>query len=141
MRKNFIFMLVTLCMMAFVSCDDSEEKTWNVPKLNPNNTDFTFSADGGSRTVTVTNYDAWTIKNIHYENASGKDIVETPDDPRSMSGGWFDAKVIENGGKYNTLQLTVYKNTGDKRDKYVSMTCGDMGVAIHVIQEAASSGE
>lgn len=137
MERKIVFIIAALLVLAFSACDDNEDGGWKIPEISPR-TDITVDAAGGDVLVTVTNYDSWTIKDVHYKNENDKEVSFPAEDPMKVSGGWFTAEVVENGGKYNSLKIHVDKNTGAVRSKHISMSCGELGASIQVIQEAGT---
>ena len=58
-------MLLAACAVGFSSCSDDEGGTKVMPQLDPNNTDITMTATGGTKALTVKNAVELNITSIN----------------------------------------------------------------------------
>lgn len=150
--KKILFILLAVCSVCLCACDDNDDYGSKkiTPVLTPNNTDLTFSADGGQQTLTVSNARELNIVQINdkttdsngsaketdvrrYDNGKLKDLKNVTE------GGWFTARIVQDNGIYRTMVITVSKNTDkNARTKYLHLTCGEnmYGISMRIIQQA-----
>ena len=141
MKKSILTKMMVVAIACMVIACGNDDEELKIPKIEPNNTELVFTSDGGTKEISVTNYDSWIIKGMH-DNVTDKNgntintVTVQATNTKKMSDGWLKATVVSKNGKENYLSLEVQKNGSSlKRDKYVSMSCGQLGVAVHVIQE------
>ena len=152
--KKYLFILFALCAVAFSACNDDDDNDKTMPVLSPNNTDVSFTASGGEKTLIVTNATELNITRINDKVTQNKKTTETnvysiengklKDSKNVTEAGWFTAKVVQDNGVYRKIVFSVSKNTStdSQRDKYVHVTCGGnlYGLSLHVMQEKAADG-
>lgn len=138
-----------MCAVAFSACNDDDDNNKTMPELVPNNTDITFTASGGEKTLVVKNATELNITRINDKVTQNKKTTETnvysiengklKDSKNVTEAGWFSAKVVQENGIYCKIVFTASKNTSteSQRDKYVHVTCGGnlYGLSLHVMQE------
>lgn len=153
--KKCLFMLFALCGLLFASCSSDDDNSKTMPKMSPNNTELSFDAAGGTKTITVENAEELNITQINdKETTTTSSGSSTSKDTNVMSisngklkdsknvteGGWFTVKVEQVDGVYKKLTFTANQNTGSARQKWVHVTCGGNLYAISFrIQQSKSS--
>lgn len=157
-RLTKFLSLVFLAVMAiaFAACDDTDDNSSKItPLLEPNNSNLSFTAEGGVQTLTVKNATELNITQINNKVQNNNSQSETNvcsvqngkiANPKNVTeGGWFTAKVVSVDGVDKQIVFTVSKNTDTKnsRDKFIHVTCGDKlyGLSLHLSQSNASDSE
>lgn len=143
-------MLLAACAVGFSSCSDDEGGTKVMPQLDPNNTDITMTATGGTKAITVKNAVELNITSINDKtgnkgSVSNEYSIENgklKDSKNVTEAGWFTAEVVKVDGVYKKIVFSVIPNTSTEasRDKYIHVTCGGnlYGLSIHLMQEKAA---
>ena len=152
--KKYLFMLLSLCVLAFVGCDESEDGMYSgkeTPVLKPNSSYLTFGEGGGSTTILVDNAIDLNIVKVNdktSDKAGGKETnvksVEDgsiKDSKNVTEGEWVVAKIVSVDGVYKQINITVSANTGGARTKFLHLTCGGnlLGLSLVVNQSGNSS--
>ena len=115
--KKYLFMLFALCAVAFTACSDDDDDSKVLPVLDPNNTDVYINAEGGEASVTVKNAKELNIVQINDKTTDDKGKTKETnvksvengklaDTKNVTEGGWFTAKVVNDGVSINNPALT-----------------------------------
>lgn len=147
-------MLFAACGLLFAACSNDDDSNKTLPKISPNNTELSFDAAGGTKTVTVENASELNITQINDKETTSSSSSSTSKETNVMSvsngklkdsknvteGGWFTAKVEQVDGVYKKITFTASKNSGSARQKWIHVTCGGNLYAISFrIQQSKSS--
>ena len=71
--KKCLFLLLSICMVAFVACGDDDDDKYVFPQMSPNNTNITVAAAGGTKTFTVSNAENLQITQINDKTTGATD--------------------------------------------------------------------
>lgn len=146
--KKYLFLLLSICMVAFVACGDDDDDKYVFPQISPNNTNITVAAAGGTKTITVSNAENLQITQINEKTTGANNKTseinvmsikngKLKDSRNVTEAGWFAAKV---DGKTITITVTENSDTENSRDKYIHVDCGGnvYGISLHLVQEKKS---
>ena len=137
MKRLIVFALLATCL-AFSACEETQkEGGWDPIKVDKPTLEFT--AEGGTQTVTATNYSGWWINGgyekdpkvdyVHSTSSGGKETYTFD----VLDGEWYHAKVPL---RSNEMIVTVDANTsGKQRTVHIEMEAGDAFTTVIVTQE------
>lgn len=127
-----ISVLFVLFALLFSSCgtEITPPGVWHPMEISQS--EIIFDTNGGSCTVSCTNYSTWAIKGI---NITGTDIwylanAGKDDSFSNASGEGISAKI---GPEKNSVTISVDPSS-EKHSWSIEMTVGDTGTTIQVIQ-------